>query len=103
MEAMRWADQGDGRHVFLEGELDHEECDRIAVSFKEALAQARGTVVVDLHKVPFVSSKGIWLLLESRSKVMRDGRRLLLRGLTPHVRKTFETVGVFKAAPEWDA
>jgi stage II sporulation protein AA (anti-sigma F factor antagonist) len=100
---MRWEDQRDGRHVFLEGELDHEACDQIAVPFRDVLAEAKGTVIVSLHKVPFVSSKGIWLLLESRSKLLREGRKLLVQGLSPHVRKTFETVGVFKAAPEWDA
>jgi anti-anti-sigma factor len=100
---MRWEDQRDGRHVFLDGELDHEACDQIATPFREVLEQVKGTVVVNLHKVPFVSSKGIWLLLEARSKLTREGRKLLVRGLNPHVRKTFETVGVFKAAPEWDA
>jgi anti-anti-sigma factor len=100
---MRWEDQRDGRHIFLDGELDHEGCDRIAAPLREALEQTKGTVFVELGKVPFVCSKGIWLLLESRHKLKRAGRQLLVRGLTPHVRKTFETVGVFKAAPEWDA
>ncbi len=100
---MRWEDQREGRHVFLDGELDHEACDQIAGPFREALEEAKGTIVINLHKVPFVSSKGIWLLLEARSKLSREGRKMLVRGLNPHVRKTFETVGVFKAAPEWDA
>lgn len=100
---MRWEDQRDGRHVFLEGELDHQACDEIAASFRDAIDSAKGAVVVDLHKVPFVSSKGIWLLLESRSRLKREGKRLLVMGLNAHVRRTFETVGVFKAAPEWDA
>jgi len=100
---MRWEDQRDGRHIFLEGELDHEACDTIGTAFHDAVGQAAGDVIVNLHRVPFVSSKGIWLLLEARSNLKRDGRRLLVRGLGPHVRKTFETVGVFKAAPEWDA
>lgn len=100
---MRWVDQHEGRHFFLDGELDHEACDQIAAPFRDAVAEAKGTVVVDLAKVPFVSSKGIWLLLEARSKLKREGRKMLVRGLNPHVRKTFETVGVFKAAPEWDA
>ena len=100
---MRWEDQRDGRHVLLDGELDHEACDEIATPFREAITSAAGTVIVDLHNVPFVCSKGIWLLLESRSRLKRDGKLLLVRGLNPHVRKTFETVGVFKAAPEWDS
>jgi anti-anti-sigma factor len=100
---MRWEDQRDGRHILFDGELDHEACDAIAAPFRDALAQAKGAIVVNLSKVPFVSSKGIWLLLEARSKLQREGRTLLVRGLSPHVRKTFETVGVFKAAPEWDA
>lgn len=100
---MRWEDQRDARHVFLDGELDHEGCDRVAGPLRDAIDGARGTVVVSLHKVPFVCSKGIWLLLESRARLRREGRELLVRGLSPHVRKTFETVGVFAAAPEWDA
>jgi anti-anti-sigma factor len=100
---MRCEDRPEGRHLFLHGELDHEGCDAIQLPFRDALAQSKGTVVVHLHDVPFVSSKGIWLFLESRAKLRREGRSLLLKGLSPHVRKTFETVGVFKAAPEWDA
>ena len=100
---MRLEDLQDGRHVHLDGELDHQACEEIGGAFHDAIAEARGNVVVHLHKVPFVSSKGIWLLLESRSKLKREGRQLLVRGLSPHVRKAFETVGVFKAAPEWDA
>jgi anti-anti-sigma factor len=99
---MRWEDLGQGRHVFLEGELDHEACDAIAMPFRSAIDEAKGTVVVELGDVSFVSSKGIWMLLEARSRMRRAGRTLLVRGLRPHVRKTFETVGVFKAAPEWD-
>ncbi len=100
---MRWEDQKDARHIYLEGELDHEACEVISTAFHETVAQAKGAVVVHLHRVPFVSSKGIWLLLEARSRLKREGRQLLVRGLGPHVRKTFETVGLFKAAPEWDA
>jgi anti-anti-sigma factor len=100
---MRWEDQREGRHVFLDGELDHEACDEIAAPFRDVLSGTNGTIVVHLQKVPFVSSKGIWLLLEARSKLKREGRKMLVDGLNPHVRKTFETVGVFKAAPEWDA
>lgn len=100
---MRWEDQRDGRHLFLDGELDHEACDAISASFRDLLAGAQGDVIIHLTRVPFVSSKGIWLLLEARSNLKREGRTLLVRGLSPHVRKAFETVGVFKAAPEWDA
>jgi anti-anti-sigma factor len=99
---MRWEDHPQGRRVYLDGELDHEGCDAIAAPFRDALAQARGTVVVEMGEVTFVSSKGIWLLLEARSRLKREGREMLVRGLQPHVRKVFETVGVFKAAPEWD-
>lgn len=100
---MRWEDQRDGRHIFLEGELDHEACETIGPAFHDLVAGTKSAVVVHLHRVPFVSSKGIWLLLEARSHLKREGRGFLVRGLGPHVRKTFETVGVFKAAPEWDA
>jgi len=100
---MRWEDQREGRHIFLDGELDHEACETLSASFRDVIAQTTGTVIVNLSRVPFVSSKGIWLLLEARSNMKREGRQLLVRGLSPHVRKTFETVGVFKAAPEWDA
>jgi anti-anti-sigma factor len=100
---MRWEDHEDARHIHLEGELDHEACEDIGAAFHDIVGDAKRPVVVHLEKVPFVSSKGIWLLLESRSRLKREGRQLFVRGLSPHVRKTFETVGVFKAAPEWDA
>jgi len=99
---MKWEDRHDVRHVFLEGELDHEACETIAAAWKDLLATAPGPVVVEMGAVTFVSSQGIGLLLQARARLKREGLEMFVHGLQPHVRKTLDTVGVFKAAPEWD-
>jgi len=99
---MEWEDRHGVRHIFLEGELDHETCETIGSAWRDLLSSAAGTVVVEMGAVTFVSSQGIGLLLQARAQLKRDNRELLVHGLRPHVRKAFDTVGVFKAAPEWD-
>ncbi|MHC4550301.1 MAG: STAS domain-containing protein [Planctomycetota bacterium] len=96
-----WED-GDGhRLVRVAGELDHEGCEEIAEAFAQATAGGPGEVVVDLSGVTFVSSQGIWMMLQTYRQLGAQGRNLQVRGMRPHIYKVFETVGVFRAIPEW--
>ncbi len=51
--------------------------------------------------VSFVSSQGIWLMLQTRKQLANEGRVMHVCNFRPHVHRVFDTVGVFKAVPEW--
>jgi anti-sigma B factor antagonist len=91
--------RGEQTWIRLQGELDHEGCKQAAPVLLQA--GGAGTVVLDMSGVTFVSSEGIGLVLRAHRKLREEGRTLLLRGMRPHVRKTFEIVGVFTVVPEW--
>ena len=85
--------------IHLEGELDHEGCEQVAPVLLRA--KGAGPVVVDMSGVTFVASQGIGLMLQTYRTLQKEGRTLLLRGLRPHIRRSFEIVGVFTVVPEW--
>jgi anti-sigma B factor antagonist len=91
--------RGQETWIHLEGELDDEGCEQVAPVLLHA--EGAGTVVVDMSGVTFVSSQGIGLMLQTYRKLKEEGRTVRLRGLRPHIRKSFAIVGVFAVVPEW--
>ena len=80
------------QRVTLSGEFD--------ISTASALRHAlyddapAGEVVGDLSEVTFMDSSGLRALLEVRSKLEADGRRLVLENLPEQVRRLFEVAGI---------
>ena len=103
MSAVRWEDRDQQRWIHLEGELDYDGCRELEGPFREVVADGNGTVVVDLTDVTFVASQCLRLLLETNRTLKDAGRSLLITGPQPHVRKVFETTGLFMAIPEYEA
>ena len=68
--------------------------------FKDAVRSGPDAVVVDMTHVTFVASHGIRLLLQANRQLKQSGRSLRLAGMSPQVRKVFETTGLFQAIPE---
>jgi anti-anti-sigma factor len=102
MTTTRWEDGEKERLIRLEGELDHDGCEEVDAAFREATADAtKDRVVVDMSEVTFVSSQGIWMMLQAHARLRDQGRVLHVRGMRPHISKVFETVGVFRAVPGW--
>ena len=101
MTSTRYEDGADGRLIHLEGELDHEGVEEIVDAFNEAVGGAADRVTVDMGGVSFVSSQGIWLMLQTHKQLAGEGRVMHVRNFRPHVHRVFDTVGVFKAVPEW--
>ncbi len=82
--------------VRLEGELDNDGCDEVAPVFQNTACGRSDAVVVDMSGVTLVSSKGIGLLIKTQRELHEQGRTLMLHGLRPHIRKSFELVGALR-------
>ena len=92
--------RGEETWIHLEGELDHDGYQQVAPVLLHA--DGAGAVVVDMSGVTVVSSQGIGLMLHARRTLLEEGRTLFLRGLRPHIRRSFEIVGVLEVVPEWE-
>ena len=101
MTELKWEDRDEGRWIHLEGELDHDGCAELSTPFVEATSSGPDTIVVDMAAVTFCASQGLRMLLQAHQNLKNDGRTLHVHGLRPHVRKVFETTGLFHAIPEW--
>jgi anti-anti-sigma factor len=101
MTSTSWEDGEKGRLIWLEGELDHDGCEEVDAAFRAATIDVKTDVVVDMSEVTFVSSQGIWMMLQAHARLKDQGRKLHVRGMRPHISKVFETVGVYRAVPEW--
>lgn len=99
---MSFEDRGQERWIRFEGELDYDGCERCQSLFAEVAAEAPDVVVVDLGEVSFIASPGIRMLLKAQKSLKDAGKSLSLTGLRPHVRKIFQTLGLFQAIPEWN-
>jgi anti-anti-sigma factor len=68
--------------------------------FSDAVRAAEGPVVVDMSAVTFVASPGIQMLLSAHRVLRGTGRPLMLNAINPRIRRTFETIGIFRVIPE---
>ena len=86
------SDPDSTQRVTLSGEFDIST----ASSLRHALYNdtPAGEVIGDLSQVTFMDSSGLRALLEVRSKLEADGRRLVLEGLPDQVRRLFEVAGI---------
>lgn len=102
MSDVRWEDRDERRWIHLQGELDYDGCRDLEGPFREVATSGSGAVVVDLADVSFVASQCLRMLLETNRLLKDGGRRMLLTNPQPHVRKVFETTGLFMAIPEYE-
>lgn len=100
MGSIIWRDAPDGRWIRLRGQLDYDGCAAIGREFEQAAQQARNDVIVEMGEVTFLSSHGIRLLLAAYKNLKSAGRNLRVSGLSPAIRKVFDTTGLFDAIEE---
>ena len=75
--------------LWLSGELDMRATDAFAAA-AGAIPETEGDVIVDLSRLEFIDSSGIRAILE----LGVPGRRLILRGPSPRVKKVLDLTGI---------
>src|SRR5436190_19480407 len=89
---VRVAERDGLRVVEVEGEVDILTAPRLAVPLGDDDGRAEA-LVLDLAKVPFVSSTGVRLIVASHRRLSRR-RGLALAGMPPNVAHLLEIVGL---------
>jgi anti-sigma B factor antagonist len=77
----------------LRGELDVGTVAKLAQPLREAIADGKTAVVVDLGELTFIDSTGLMVLLNGLRRLIREGGRLVLVCTNPTVLRLFEITG----------
>lgn len=84
---MQIIERSDGiTQVKLIGSMDIGGAGEIDMKFQAAVASARQHALVDMTEVPFMSSLGMRVFVESAKALKRTDHKLVLFGLTPNVK-----------------
>jgi anti-sigma B factor antagonist len=91
-----------GIRLYLTGEVDMSVSDHLYQVLRDALAQAHGTVEVDLRGLRLLDCTGISALLEARDDGLRRGRDMFVskpQGIVRRVLDLTDTLAVLTADP----
>ncbi|MDT5026730.1 MAG: hypothetical protein QOE61_3156 [Micromonosporaceae bacterium] len=81
------------------GELDIATADSVTAATSAALRLPLRVLVLDLNGVTFCGAAGAGALLEIYRNAMRNGTRLVLTNIRPHVRQILDIVGIGAVIP----
>ena len=87
--------------VSVDGELDTNSAP-VAQQQILPLAQAGCKMVLDMTKVPYMSSAGIRVLLSTYRTVTSNGGKIVIVGLADDVRETMSVTGFLKFFQTFD-
>jgi len=88
----RVSQDGDGTTLTLAGELDLATADIVREKLAEARGHGASRVVVDLRRLTFIDSTGIWLLLSAVKE--EEGRLSFIPSESAAVQRVFAVTGV---------
>lgn len=69
------------------GRLDGTSAGEIRERLHTAIAHERGDVVLDLSGVEWLDVTGLGVIVDAHRRLRQQGRRLVLRGCTPRMRR----------------
>ncbi len=85
----------DGTTVLtLTGRIDLHGAEKMRAACREAVAAGAADLVLDLSRVPFVSSTGLGSFLVLQQEQERRGRRVVFAGLQPAPRHVLEVLNL---------
>jgi anti-anti-sigma factor len=90
----------------VEGELDIATASRMIAALNEALADMEVPLVVDLSHVAFMDSTGLALLMNARSRAMRNGQGFAIvcpRGPISRLFEIADMVESLRVRPDRDS
>ncbi len=83
----------------FDGRLDSAGVESIEQKLIESVGQGDRDVLIDLHRVGFVGSLGIRMLVSAARRIDRAGRAMMLTGVQAQVMEVFDTVALGDLIP----
>jgi anti-sigma B factor antagonist len=83
--------------ITVSGRIDSATSDQLESQIKELQDAGKFNVAADLSGVDFISSRGLWVLIEAQKKSNHgDQGKIVLAGLSEKIKSSFELVGMDK-------
>ncbi len=76
------------------GRIDAQTAPELEKTFTNIIEAGKPGIVFDLSKVELISSRGIWVLLETQKACKKKKGKLVLVNATDDMLKSFEIAGV---------
>ncbi len=78
----------------VRGDVDVATSPRLRESLHQAIGSGASGVVVDMHRMAFIDSAGLGVLIGALKQAKERGVELVLRGLQPSPSKVFSITGL---------
>jgi anti-anti-sigma factor len=91
------------QQAILEGRLDSATSSTFEKSIETLFTQPGGRALFDFAGIDYVSSAGLRVVLMAAKRARQAQGRLVLCGLSPHVKEVFEISGFLKILTVVDA
>ena len=80
--------------VRADGRIDASTAPELETAFKEALDGKKGNIVFDMNGVNFISSRGIWVILETQKACKREDGDFVVARANDDIKKSLDLAGV---------
>jgi anti-anti-sigma factor len=78
----------------LIGDVDSRNADGLAALLRRCIERGEGPVTVDCSRIGYVGAPGVRMLLEAHHYARAHGRRIVLFGVPPELRKIADVAGI---------
>jgi anti-sigma B factor antagonist len=81
-------------YVKAKGRVDSATAPDLEKVFNEIIEQSKNGIVFDMNEVDFISSRGIWVLLETQKVLKRARGKLVLVNVSDEMEHSLDLAGV---------
>jgi anti-sigma B factor antagonist len=80
--------------VKAEGRVDSNTAPELEKAFNEIIEDGKTGIVFDMQDVDFISSRGLWVLLETQKACKRGNGKLVLVNVSDDMQQSLDLAGV---------
>ena len=76
------------------GRIDSNTAPNLEQAFNEIIGNGKPGIVFDMAEVDFISSRGLWVLLETQKACKKDKGKLVLVNVSEDMQQSLDLAGV---------
>ncbi|NIP42399.1 MAG: anti-sigma factor antagonist [Aliifodinibius sp.] len=80
--------------VWANGRIDTNTAPDLEKAFKEVINENKANIVFDMDEVNFISSRGIWVILETQKACKREDGDFVIAQANEDIKKSLDLAGV---------
>lgn len=80
--------------VRAEGRVDSNTAPELEKTFNDIIENGKTGIVFDMEDVDFISSRGLWVLLETQKACKRGNGKLVLANVSEDMQQSLDLAGV---------